>query len=598
MSLASFVGLGLAGGVLAASAADGLAELGYRQIKQAEFVLVDSQRPPDADAPWRLIALPDRWAADQRWREGDSGWYRIALPPGAPAQPWVVYLQRLSVNVRVFLNSEYLGSGGSFVEPISRNMHRPLLFGMPASAWHPADSGKTNYLYLQLRVYPNFAHLHAMRVGLDAVLRPQYERQFFTQVTLSQLLFTGALLAGVFGLAFYLFVERQTVNLFFALTAFSWSVYCLNLFMRDIPFSAQSWWAMIHVNLEWAAVFLSFFAHRLVGVKRPLYERFLVAFAIGATIIYALAGIEHINMVSRRIHMVTMVLMLVLTGWLFWHWIRQRSTDALVLGCCLVGVVVLGLNDLVRHTVPIDSPNWQTRFYLLQFGAPVMFVVLATYLTGRYTRALRHANRADLLAQEARVEERLRERERIYQDLHDDVGAKLLTLVYNSKTEADAAIARSALADIRDIVSGRSLDPGSLSVALNEWHAEADARCQSAQIRLIFVADIDEAVIAPGEVLYHLGKILRELLSNSLRHGAASQLSLTATVLGTDLLVEFKDDGRGLPPDVKPGRGLAGIRRRVDALGGEVTFGSGEPGLAVHLLLPLEPGHGKPAAAG
>ena len=560
--------------------------LAYQQIRQVEFVSSNSKRPP-TNASWQPLVLPDRWAEDERWRHGLEGWYRIPLPEAPPSEPSVVYIQRVSVNVRAFLNNEYLGSGGSFVEPISRNMHRPLIFAMPPSAWHAPGANSPNYLYVHLRVYPNFAHLHALRIGAETVLRPQYERQFFIQVTLSQLLFTGALLAAVFGLAFFLFVERRSVNLFFGLTAISWSIYCLNLFMRDIPFSAQLWWAFIHVNLEWAAVFLTFFAHRLVGVVKPWFERGLVAFALIASAIYVSAGIEHINQVSRQVHLVTMGLMLYLTGWLFWRYFRRRSTDAVVLGACLVGVVVLGINDLVRHTVPIDSPNWQTRFYLLQFGAPVMFIVLASYLTGRYTRAMRQASQAELLAQQARVDERLHERERIYQDLHDDVGAKLLTLVYNSKTEADAAIARSALADIRDIVAGAPLEAGSLSVALNEWHAEAESRCASANVLIDFQVNIEDDVNVSGELLYHLGKTFRELLSNALRHSGAAKLTVTASVVGEVLNVRFADDGQGLPEDIALGRGLAGIRRRVDALQGELQFRDATPGLVVELLLPL-----------
>jgi len=224
---------------------------------------------------------------------------------------------------------------------------------------------------------------------------------------------------------------------------------------------------------------------------------------------------------------------------------------------------------------------------LLQFGAPVFFFVIATYLARRYAKALQRAAQSEMLEQQARLQERLQERERIYQDLHDDVGAKLLTLVYNSKTEDDAAVARSALADIRDIVAGAPLAPDSLSLALNELHAELEARCRTANVALSYHAEIDETQQVTGELIYHLGKMLRELLSNVLRHSGASQLTVNAALLNNQLLLSFADNGAGIGADMQPGRGLAGIRRRVATLAGQLDMRSTVNGLTIDIRLPL-----------
>lgn len=47
--------------------------------------------------------------------------------------------------------------------------------------------------------------------------------------------------------------------------------------------------------------------------------------------------------------------------------------------------------------------------------------------------------------QQSRVEAAAEERERIYADLHDDIGAKLLSLVYQAEQPAQADLARSIL---------------------------------------------------------------------------------------------------------------------------------------------------------
>lgn len=565
---------------------------GYVQLRNVTYAqsYVEGERP---EIGWRALTLPDRWVPERRWLQSRTGWYRVELDPilrelgVAPAtggESLAVYLQRVSVNARVYLNNELVGSGGQFEEPLARNMHRPLFFSLPRSALKPQG----NELLVELKVYPGFAHLVAARVGFDAALRPTFERQFFLQVTLSQWLFVVAALCALFGFVFWIFVERESVNLFFGLTAFSWSIYCLNLFIRDIPFSADLWWVMIHTNLEWAAVFLVFFAHRLCGVQRPHFERLLVVFASASTIFYFSVGLEDINWASRLMHSGTLLLMLYMNIWLIYRFIKTRSPEAALLAVCLLGTVLLGFNDLVRHTVPIDSPNWQTRFYLLQFGAPAMFIIIAAYLTRRYAFAAKRAGELQLRQHEAR----LNERQRIYQDLHDDVGAKLLGLVYSAKTDSEAALARSALADIRDIVSDSALEAEDLLVVVERMRAEADNRCSAAGLQLMFDHSVEKSRSLPGETVYHLIRMLRELLSNTIKHAGARQVEVVLLADAQSLTLRYRDDGSGLSEDYQPGHGLAGLERRARTLGGEMTLfqnALATNGFMVEITVPLVP---------
>ncbi|MEM8497674.1 MAG: hypothetical protein AAF542_06595, partial [Pseudomonadota bacterium] len=320
------------------------------QVEQAEFTISQSDTPPIDIDSWRSVSIPDRWANENRWEQGLTGWYRIQLDDTPPDYPIAIYLQRLSINAKVYLNNTFVGSGGSFEEPVARNMHRPLLYLLPTSAW---SDNAPNYVYIKLRVYPDYAHLVALQIGEHARLHAAYERQHFVQVTLSQVLFTVALLTALFGLLFWLRVERKAQNLLFGLTATSWSIYCLNLFVRDIPFSAKTWWWMIHSNLEWAVVFLMLFARRLLNRSWGSVDYSLVVYATLASLVYATLEYEHINFVSRRIHLLSIIAAVVLNIWLLTEFVKNRNRDALVLGLSLIGVVALGINDLIRHSAPV-----------------------------------------------------------------------------------------------------------------------------------------------------------------------------------------------------------------------------------------------------
>jgi signal transduction histidine kinase len=81
-----------------------------------------------------------------------------------------------------------------------------------------------------------------------------------------------------------------------------------------------------------------------------------------------------------------------------------------------------------------------------------------------------------------------------------------------------------------------------------------------------------------------LFRALQEALSNVLRHAGAKSIDVGISVRREGVLLEVRDDGRGLPPDATPESlereghmGIAGMRERIGALGGTVRL-QGEPG--------------------
>jgi signal transduction histidine kinase len=81
-----------------------------------------------------------------------------------------------------------------------------------------------------------------------------------------------------------------------------------------------------------------------------------------------------------------------------------------------------------------------------------------------------------------------------------------------------------------------------------------------------------------------LFRALQEALSNVLRHAEARRVDVGISVQRDGVLLEVRDDGRGLRDGTGPGEleraghmGLAGMRERIGALGGTVRF-QGDPG--------------------
>ncbi|MGK5554291.1 sensor histidine kinase [Actinomadura kijaniata] len=102
--------------------------------------------------------------------------------------------------------------------------------------------------------------------------------------------------------------------------------------------------------------------------------------------------------------------------------------------------------------------------------------------------------------------------------------------------------------------------------------------------------DLDGVPAAQGVAAY---RIVREAVTNTLRHAAASRLDVRLAARPGELRVEVADDGTG-PAAFAAGHGLTGMRERVAALDGALELASGD-GFTVRAVLPVAGTAGSPA---
>ena len=84
-------------------------------------------------------------------------------------------------------------------------------------------------------------------------------------------------------------------------------------------------------------------------------------------------------------------------------------------------------------------------------------------------------------------------------------------------------------------------------------------------------------------------RIVGQAMDNAVRHGRPSRIRISADTVDERLVVDVHDDGTGFDPDDAPsGRGIAGMRARVDALSGRLTIESHiDGGTVVAVELPI-----------
>lgn len=195
------------------------------------------------------------------------------------------------------------------------------------------------------------------------------------------------------------------------------------------------------------------------------------------------------------------------------------------------------------------------------------------------------------------------ERNRIARDLHDLLGHSLSLIAIKSELAGrllpdDPERARSEIADVEKVAreslaSVRATVGGYRQPTLDDELANARIVLDAAGIEPV----IDHRVgtlLAPEDAV--LAWAVREAVTNLVRHSAARHGTIRTTRTDTTAALEVVDDGSGPVTDAPAdGSGLAGLRERLERIGGRLEAGHQPTG--GYRLVATIPIHAEPLAS-
>jgi two-component system sensor histidine kinase UhpB len=223
------------------------------------------------------------------------------------------------------------------------------------------------------------------------------------------------------------------------------------------------------------------------------------------------------------------------------------------------------------------------------------------------------ARNAALTRQLDRVQEE--ERSGLARDLHDEVspflfavdvdaatverlaGGKRLTAKAAQQIAQRAGAIREATGhmkrQVRQIL-GQLRPEGAVALGLEEALLHLAAQVEERHPRVSVDVAVDETSF--GATLDSaIQRLVREAVNNALKHGTPAHIRIAVTASQGAIDVEVVDDGGGMrepAPGAASGYGLAGMKERVEALGGAFTVGApaDAAGVRVHAVLPRPAG--------
>ena len=583
-------------------------------IDKALSVATANGAPASFATPALPVNLPDDWAETRPRFEG-SVWYRANFdrPAGTDAHELMaLYIERVCSNAEIYLNGQRIFSGGRMSEPVTRNCHYPQLVTLPGALL--LEHGNLIELQVQGHSLQRVASrqraggMSALKIGPQALLAPQHASRLFWNVTAVELVSLVLAALGCVMIGLGLLNRGETYLGYFGWLSLTWGLLSARLWWRDMPWDTgvmeflfcSAFAPMVALTVQFLLSYAdlrSRWIENALAVQWVLVPATLLLLGPGrlflaASIWYLLFAIE--VAAATALHLVV-------------TWRRKRQ-DFWPMAVLLVAVVAMLIYEQSLQHGLVDAPNLP----LMQLTVPLLFTALAARLLQVFARTLSAAEdgRETLEARvqqitaeieqnfaqlaELRVEQVTeKERKRIAGDLHDDLGAKLLTIVHTSESERISTLAREALEEMRLSVRGLTGKSMRLADALADWRAETVLRLGQASIEVDWRSPADETeLLLPARGFVQTTRILREAVSNIIKHSGASHCKVRCTISDQQFGLTVQDNGKGIPMELDGkldrGHGMSSMKHRAKQMQGQCLVESGPGyGTVIRLTLPL-----------
>ncbi|MBL8287110.1 MAG: sensor histidine kinase [Rubrivivax sp.] len=626
------VGLAAAAPVLAG---DDLPE-GAQEMRSAVVAVGDGPEFPAVPAPVQAVTLPDDWSASRPGFQG-TVWYRVQVEfdplagerraegaaagsggarRGPAGELLALHIARVCSSYEVHLNGQIVASGGRMREPVSHQCSRPQLVTLPpallVAGRNELDIKVVGHRLAEVGSAQRAGGLSELVVGPLAALAPYHGRQTALAVGFAQGASATLLLMGGFMFVLGYVNRRQSQLAYFGALCVGLAVFDSRLWLRDLPVShrvAEFLLLVLLAFITWAAVQ---FLLRSRGMRLKQADS-------GLPVQCAVVAVSLLAAGPERLHMLAVV----------WYWVfaveigaagvlllRHRGSAEMRLPAALLAAGV-ALAVLAGALGAGNAAQFPAGLAGVALPLVVLFVGLRLVMQHGRARREAEASRAQLEQGKAQLEQRVREatqeiernmrqiadhkveqvaekeRKRIAADLHDDLGAKLLTIVHTSESDRISTLAREALEEMRLSVRGLTGRPVRLADAMGDWRAETVARLGQAGIEGEWHGPDEAPQMLSSRAYVQTTRILREATSNIIKHSGASRCSVSCVTADGDFQLVIQDNGDGISQDVDArldrGHGLASMKNRAKQLQGQCLVESGPGyGTVIRLTLPLD----------
>lgn len=571
--------------------------------------------PPSNDSTWKPITLPHR--VDQLGRSQNGYyWYifDVVIPEGSQIDS--IYIPRAAANAEVFVDGRSAGFTGRLEgDNIERNWNRPIaVMGLAR-----LKQAGVHTVAIQIRIYSNYlSGLSTVWLGSSPEIRKAWLSRLFNQIGLLMASIAMMIGAGVVLIILSLLPPTRRPYLIWLILATGfWVVRSYSFMISNPPFSYELWVRLAQICLLAFFFIIFYLTIRFCDYPKRIFERRVVLLCVLASPVLFMTPI---SMIFAWVGLFGSLGMLACV-WGIYLLIQkgnqQRNITIHGFAWVMFILLLLSLNDLLMLTNFL-SFNW---YFLNQYLGFALFLALAYFMSYEYARMLseaRHFNenlqnrlgeqeirlraKHETLQQIEMQKVQLAERQRLMADMHDGLGAHLVSTIHQLRNDS---VPRQAILDmledaLRDLqLTIDSLEPieNDLSLLVGAFRYRISPSLNASGIKLHWRV---EPAIAPMRQLNpQMGlmvlRILQEVFTNILKHSDATEVTFQLRQIGQEIEVEITDNGKGFDVSssneaITRGKGIGNMTHRASQIGAKLSFESAPAqGTCVRLTLAVEP---------
>lgn len=576
------------------------------ELSQGQLAVITDTALPDDSAEWRNITLPlmSQSLTQEDLLQGVQGgsiWIRMTLPPSQPAKDvtQALLFWRYNLALTVYYNGSEIASNGFRENRTTIAWNHPLLAIIPAQ---PADTSQPNEILIRLHGSTWGANLAPIVLGPANVLQERYESRLFMQVEVNRVLLAFAITIATFTLFLWFMRRQDSIYLWFSGICFSWAFAASHTVILYNLFSFETWVPLVHSAMDICTLCIYGFLGRLANVRIASRERLFVVWVTVAVLTHNLIPSQWFWYSAYLLHLVSIIVLASLMFRVAAVALRSQQTEPTIITTAIAAQVLLfGLNAYQMFFG--DGSGWDRTLNFGHFGIPLLLLVFAWVLLKRFSQALETAEtlNRDLeqkVAESREIikqgfEERRRlelseaasaERIRIYRDLHDDVGSRLLSIIHAEPDNPIGNMARDTLESLRQTVSKANTPDQPLAELLADIQEESTLRLEGSGHQVSWLQEpANYQIIVAADTAFHVNRICKELVSNIIRHAQATEVSFAVKRVDEAVSMIVTDNGRGIPSKTLPGNGLQHLRARAESIQADIEWHGSPEGTVTRL---------------
>ncbi|WP_058022613.1 sensor histidine kinase [Pseudohongiella spirulinae] len=578
----------------------------FVELQNAELFTHSSPELPPATASWQSAKLPfvSTDLTAEQWQQATSTghlWLRFTVSRPSSEPNLSILFWRYNLALTVYFNGIEIAANGRRPGRTTTAWNRPLLANIADNQWRSGP----NEILVQLHVTEWGGNLAPPILGDKDTLQDMQERRLFQQVTLNQILLAFAATMAAFTLGLWLIRRHDTIYLWFSCICCTWAIGTLQTVIYYNPIPYGLWLPIVHIAMDSCIFFIYGFIGRLAGTYRPPLEKLFLGWTILAALVHLLVPASMFWYSAYAMHLVGVTVLLSMIVRVILLAVREHKTEAIIVATTISAQIALFLLNASQMFFN-QNDGWDGTLVYSHFGIPVLLLIFAAVLLRRFTQALSISETLNReLEQKIEVsrqiiarsfEERRKleirqaaemERQKIYRDLHDDVGSRLLSIIHANHDVKVGDLARSTLESLRQAVSRANTPDQNLTELMADIREESELRLVGSGHTVRWEqTDSTPPYIIPSAIAFNINRIMKELVSNIIRHANANAVHITTDFSDDKLIITVNDDGRGLNNSHSQGNGLKNLRTRAAEIGAEIEWFSSTQGLRTRLLLP------------